>query len=183
MSRIGIKPIEIPSGVTATISGQAVTVKGPKGELKLTIHPAISAKLTDNIVTVERSNDEKLSKSLHGLTRNLIANLVIGVTHGFEKRLEIVGVGYRANIQGKKLNLSLGFSHPVDMIIPDGITMETDKDNKGLFYIKGIDKQLVGQFSANVRGLRPPEPYKGKGIKYQGEHIVRKAGKAAASAK
>ena len=175
MSRIGNAPIEIPAGVTVTLGEEnLVTVKGPKGELSRHIHPEMKVTVEGNIVKVERPSDDKTHRSLHGLSRTLIHNMVLGVTEGFSKSLEINGVGYRAQKQGKNLNLSLGFSHPVIEFYvpaPNAIT------------VKGIDKEVVGQIAAEIRGFREPEPYKGKGIKYAGEHIRRKEGKAGAKGK
>ncbi|RKD25425.1 LSU ribosomal protein L6P [Caminicella sporogenes DSM 14501] len=177
MSRVGRKPITIPEGVQVTVDEKnVVTVKGPKGELKQDINPDITVNINDNVITVERPSDNKMHRALHGLSRALIANMVEGVTKGFEKKLEIVGVGYRASKQGKKLNLTLGFSHPVEMEDPEGITTEVPSQTE--IIVKGIDKQLVGNYAAKIRDLRPPEPYKGKGIRYAGEHIRRKEGKA-----
>ena len=183
MSRIGTQPVALPSGVTVAINNGCVSVKGSKGELSMTLHPNVKATLNDNVVTVERINEEKISKSVHGLTRNLIVNMVEGVTKGFSKSLEITGVGYKAQIQGKKLILSLGFSHPIEFPFPNGITIESDAEKKNILYVKGIDKQLVGETAAKIRSYRKPEPYKGKGIKYTDERILRKAGKTAATAK
>ena len=176
MSRIGRKPIEIPAGVEVTIDGQTVTVKGPKGTLTNTFHPDIAIAKEGNEVIVTRPSDDKAHRSLHGLTRTLIHNMVLGVTEGFSKELEINGVGYRAAKQGKDLVMTLGFSHQVIMSEGNGITIEVPAPNR--IIIHGIDKQQVGQFAAEVREKRPPEPYKGKGIKYVGETIIRKEGKA-----
>lgn len=177
MSRVGRQPITIPEGVQVTVDDKnIVTVKGPKGELKQDINPDIIININDNILTVERPSDNKNHRALHGLSRALIANMIEGVTKGYEKKLEIVGVGYRAAKQGKKLNLTLGFSHPVEMEDPEGITTETPSQTE--IIVKGIDKQLVGNYAAKIRDLRPPEPYKGKGIRYAGEYIRRKEGKA-----
>ena len=181
MSRIGRKPIVIPAGVEVKIDGQNVAVKGPKGTLNSTIHPMITAKVENGEVVVTRPNDEKEARSLHGLTRTLIANMVEGVTNGFKKELEIQGVGYRAAKQGKDLVMNLGFSHQVIVPETDGITIEVPDPLK--IVINGIDKQRVGQFAAEVREKRPPEPYKGKGIRYVGEHIIRKEGKAGKGSK
>ncbi len=176
MSRIGKKPIEIPSGVTVTVNDDnVVTVKGPKGELNQQLSKDMEIKIEDNTITVERPTENKKHKSLHGLTRTLISNMVEGVTKGFEKKLELVGVGYRANKQGNKLVLSLGFSHPVEMVDPEGITVEVPSQTEIL--IKGINKQLVGNYAAKIRELRKPEPYKGKGVRYAGEVVRRKEGK------
>lgn len=174
MSRIGKKPIDVPQGVEIIINGSDITVKGPKGTLSRTIDSHITAVLENNVLTVNRQSDEY--KALHGLTRTLISNMITGVTAGYEKKLEINGVGYRAAKQGKKLVLTLGFSHPVEFEDTEDITIEVPDQNTIL--VKGIDNQKVGQFAANIRAKRPPEPYKGKGIKYAGERIIRKEGKA-----
>lgn len=176
MSRVGRMPIDIPAGVTATLDGQVITVKGPKGELTRTLHPDMKVTVQDNVITVERPNDEKNNRTLHGLTRALIANMVKGVTEGFKKELEIVGVGYRAQMKGKKLALTLGFSHPLELDAPEGITIECPSATQ--IVISGINNEHVGEFAAKIRGYRLPEPYKGKGIRYVGEHVRRKAGKA-----
>lgn len=176
MSRVGRMPIDIPAGVTATLDGQVITVKGPKGELTRTLHPDMKVTVQDNVITVERPNDEKNNRALHGLTRALIANMVKGVTEGFKKELEIVGVGYRAQMKGKKLALTLGFSHPLELDAPEGITIECPSATQVV--ISGINNEHVGEFAAKIRGYRLPEPYKGKGIRYVGEHVRRKAGKA-----
>lgn len=181
MSRIGRKPIEIPAGVTVTVNGSDVTVKGAKGELKQTFNADMSIAVEGNEVIVTRPDDNQQHRSLHGLTRTLIANMIEGVSKGYSKELEVNGVGYRAQKQGNNLVMNLGFSHQV--IIPeiDGITIEVPSPNK--LVISGCDKQKVGQFAADVRKKRPPEPYKGKGIKYADEHIRRKEGKAAKGSK
>lgn len=179
MSRIGKQIITIPSGVTITNNGLQVTVKGPKGELKLTHAPCISLVMEEGTLLVKFDSEDLNLRPFHGLTRALINNMVVGVSTGFEKRLQIIGVGYRAQIAGKKLTLNLGFSHPVVLDIPEGISAEMDAEQKNTLVISGIDKQLVGQFSANIRSFRPPEPYKGKGIRYHDEHVPRKAGKSA----
>ena len=176
MSRIGLKPIEIPAGVDVKVDGTTVTVKGPKGELTRNVHPNMAVAVEGNEVIVKRPNDEKENKSLHGLTRTLIHNMVLGVTEGFKKNLEVNGVGYRVQAQNNKLTMNLGFSHQVIMDAPEGITIECPSANA--IVISGADKQAVGQFAAQVREKRPPEPYKGKGIKYDYEHIRRKEGKA-----
>ena len=177
MSRIGRMPIAIPAGVTVDIAeNNKVTVKGPKGTLERVLPSEMEIKLEDNQVVVSRPNDLKKMKSLHGLTRTLINNMVIGVTNGYEKVLEINGVGYRGQKQGKKLVLSLGYSHPVEMEDPEGIETVLEGTNK--ITVKGIDKEKVGQYAAEIRSKRLPEPYKGKGIKYEDEHIRRKDGKA-----
>ncbi len=175
MSRIGKAPIAIPSGVDVTISGQHVTVKGPKGTLSRTIPGEIVVRKEESTLLVERPNDERQNRSLHGLSRTLVNNMVVGVTEGFTKELEIVGVGYRAEAQGANLRLALGFSHPVNVPAPDGITFEIPVQTRVI--VKGIDKELVGQVAANIRSIRKPEPYKGKGVRYAGERILRKAGK------
>ena len=176
MSRIGKMPIDIPAGVDVTIDGSTVTVKGPKGELTRTVHKNITVEKDGAVITVTRPNDENLNKSLHGLTRTLIANMIEGVSKGYSKELEVNGVGYRAAKNGNELVLTVGFSHPVTFKETDDIKIEVPDPNK--IKIIGIDKQKVGQFAAEVREKRPPEPYKGKGVKYEGEYIARKAGKA-----
>ena len=176
MSRIGRAPITVPAGVTVTVTPEnVVTVKGPKGTLTQAFNANIKIEVSDNVINVTRPNDEKENRALHGLTRTLVNNMVVGVTAGYEKRLEINGVGYRAEKQGKKLVLSLGYSHPVFFEEGNGITFDLP-DNTTII-VKGIDKQIVGQIAAQIREKRPPEPYLGKGIKYEGEHIRRKAGK------
>jgi len=178
MSRIGRMPIPVPPGVQVKIEkGNRVTVKGPKGELTRTFHPDMIITLEDNQIKVKRPTDQRHHKALHGLTRALLANMVTGVTEGFRKQLEIVGVGYRADLQGDKLVLQLGFSHPVEIVPPPGITFSFDNRSK-IITVEGIDKELVGEVAARIRAWRPPEPYKGKGIRYVGEHVRRKAGKA-----
>ena len=176
MSRIGRMPIAIPAGVEVALDGQVITVK--KGQTTLTreIHPNMIVKVEDGVITVARPNDLKENRSLHGLTRTLIANMVIGVTEGFKKELEVNGVGYRVQVTGNKLNMNLGYSHPVDMTPPEGVTVEAPSANK--IIVSGADKQKVGQFAAEIREKRLPEPYKGKGIKYIDEVIIRKEGKA-----
>lgn len=181
MSRIGRMPVEIPAGVEVKLNGNSLTIKGPKGTLSANFHKNMTITQEGNKIVVTRPNDEKLNRSLHGLTRALIANMVTGVTKGFEKTLEIVGVGYRAQKQGKKLVLTLGYSHPVEIEEPAGITIEVPSQDK--IIVKGADKQLVGEVAAKIREKRPPEPYKGKGIKYAGEHIIRKEGKTGAKGK
>jgi len=178
MSRIGKIPVPIPGGVEVTIEGQTVTVKGPKGELSHTVaEPITIRKDDDGALAVERPDDERLSKSLHGLSRTLVNNLVVGVTEGYEKKLEIVGVGYRVQAKGPtQLEFALGFSHPVVVDAPEGITFQVEKPT--LFSVHGIDKQKVGEVAANIRKIRKPEPYKGKGVRYAGERVLRKAGKA-----
>lgn len=181
MSRIGKQPVVIPAGVEVKLDGNVVTVKGPKGTLTNTFNREITIAQEGNEIIVTRPTDEKEHRALHGLTRTLIHNMVVGVTEGFEKKLEVNGVGYRVAKQGKDLVMNLGFSHQVVMPEIDGITIEVPGPNE--IIIKGADKQKVGQFAAEVRAKRPPEPYKGKGIKYEGEHIRRKEGKAAKGAK
>lgn len=175
MSRIGRLPVVIPEGVDVKINGQEVTVKGPKGTLVQTFHKNMTIKREGNTLIVTRPDDEKQNKALHGLTRSLLNNMMIGVTKGFEKQLEIVGVGYRAQKQGKKLVLTLGYSHPVEIEEPAGITIEVPSPEK--IIVRGADKQAVGELAAKIRDKRPPEPYKGKGIRYVGEVIIRKEGK------
>ena len=181
MSRIGKMPIDIPAGVDVTIDGSTVTVKGPKGELTRTVHKNITVEKDGAVITVTRPNDENLNKSLHGLTRTLIANMVEGVSKGYSKELEVNGVGYRAAKNGNELVLTVGYSHPVTFQENDDIKIEVPGPNK--IIISGSDKQKVGQFAAEVREVRPPEPYKGKGIKYVDEYIRRKEGKAAKGGK
>jgi large subunit ribosomal protein L6 len=176
MSRIGRRPIALPKGVDVVIeAGNAVTVKGPKGQLSATFAPSISLEREDGVINVTRPDDERQNRSLHGLTRTLLNNMVVGVTDGFRKNLEIQGVGYRAAMDGKTLVLSVGYSHPVRMSPPDGITYTLDGLTK--ISVAGTDKQLVGEEAARIRRVRPPEPYKGKGIRYEGERVRRKAGK------
>lgn len=175
MSRIGLKPITVPSGVEIKEENGMVTVKGPKGELKQKISKELKLNMEDGVLNVERPNDEKKIKALHGLTRSLIANMVEGVTNGFKKELVIIGTGYRAQKQGKKLSLTLGLSHPLDLEDPEGIEVEVPEQNT--IVVKGIDKQKVGQYAAHIRSYRRPEPYKGKGIRYKDEYVRRKVGK------
>ncbi len=176
MSRIGRQPIAVPAGVDVKIDGSTVTVKGPKGTLTRTVHNNMKVEMADGAIVVTRPDDSNLNKSLHGLTRTLLHNMVVGVTEGFKKELEVNGVGYRVAKQGKDLVMNIGFSHQVTMPEPEGITIDVPAPNK--IIISGADKQKVGQFAAEVREKRPPEPYKGKGIKYAEEHIRRKEGKA-----
>ena len=183
MSRIGKAPITIPSGVTVNVSGDnVVTVKGPKGELKQQINPALSINVEGEELTVARPDDSKPNRSMHGLYRSLVSNMVVGVTEGYTKELEAVGVGYRAANTGQTLELSLGYSHPIMFRVPDEVKVETktDKGKAPKIILTGIDKQLVGQVVAKIRGFRKPEPYKGKGVRFAGEEIRRKAGKTAA---
>ena len=177
MSRIGRAPIPVPDGVTVDITGQNITVKGPKGELAQTISAPISVAQEDGTITVTRPTDRAPHRALHGLSRTLVANMVEGVTAGIEKRLELVGVGYRAQMKGKDLEIAAGFSHPVVVTPPEGISFETPQPTE--IVVSGIDKQAVGQVAADIRKVRPPEPYKGKGIKYADEQIRRKVGKRA----
>jgi len=176
MSRIGRKSIPVPAGVDVKIDGQTVSVKGPKGSLQHIVSEPITVEQDGSELTVVRPNDERKAKELHGLSRTLVANMVVGVTDGYRKTLEINGTGYRVQQKGTDLEFALGFSHPVTVVAPDGITFTVERPT--LFHIAGIDKQLVGEVAAKIRKIRPPEPYKGKGIKYQGEVIRRKAGKA-----
>lgn len=175
MSRIGNKIITIPEGVTVSQNGNQVTVKGPKGELTGSFHPAITIKIEDSEITFTRPNDLKENRALHGTTRANLNNMVVGVTEGFEKSLELIGVGYRAQLQGSKLVLNVGYSHPVEFTPEDGITVEVPSNTKVI--VKGSNKEKVGALAANIRGVRPPEPYKGKGIRYANEQVRRKEGK------
>jgi len=177
MSRIGRKPISVPESVTIDVAPGRVAVKGPKGELSQTLSTDMTVEQSDGVLTVARPTDRGEHRALHGLTRSLIANMVEGVTDGFEKRLEIQGVGYRAQLKGKNLELALGFSHPVAIEAPEGIEFEVPQPTE--IIVRGIDKQLVGQVAADIRKRRPPEPYKGKGIRYRDEHVMRKVGKRA----
>ena len=175
MSRIGNKPITVPAGVEVKLDGNNITVKGPKGTLTRTVHKNMTLKLDGNVLTVERPNDEPQNRSLHGLTRTLVNNMIIGTTEGFERKLEVNGVGYRAAKAGNNLNLTLGYSHPVVVEAPEGISFEVQQN---IIIVKGMDKELVGQTAAVIRTKRPPEVYRGKGIKYVEETIRRKEGKA-----
>ena len=181
MSRIGRMPIAIPAGVTVEVNGNKVTAKGPKGELTQEMHPDMIIEVEGSEVLVKRPSEDKLHKSLHGLTRTLVHNMIVGVSEGYKKELDVVGVGYRVAMEGKKLVMNIGFSHTVNVEPVDGITIEAPAPNK--IVISGLDKQLVGQFAADVRKKRPPEPYKGKGIRYTGEVIRRKEGKTGAKKK
>jgi large subunit ribosomal protein L6 len=181
MSRIGRMPIAIPEGVTVKADGNVVSVKGPKGELSRTIPQDMIVEIANNVLTVNRPSEEKLHKSMHGLTRTLIDNMVTGVTKGFSRTLEITGVGYRATKTGSKLNLTLGFSHPVEVDPPTGLTIDVPAPNR--IIVSGIDKEAVGALAAKIRSYREPEPYKGKGVKYEGEVVRRKVGKAGAKGK
>lgn len=175
MSRIGKKPVPVPSGVTATINGQDVSVKGPKGELSLTLVDDVTVELGDDGIQVDPVNDSKQARSMWGMSRTMVSNIIEGVNQGFEKKLEINGVGYRAQLKGKDLQLALGFSHDVVFEVPEGITVACPKPTE--IVVTGIDKQQVGQVAANIREYRPPEPYKGKGIRYADEYVFRKEGK------
>jgi len=175
MSRIASNPVNVPSGVEIKIASGVVSVKGPKGELSQALHPTVDMQQADNVLTFAAKNTSKEAHALSGTMRALIDNMVTGVSNGFEKKLTIIGVGYRAAVQGKKLNLSLGFSHPVEYDIPEGITIECPSQTEVV--IKGSDKQRVGQVAAEIRAYRPPEPYKGKGVRYSDEHVVRKEAK------
>jgi len=180
MSRIGRQTISVPQGVTCEVQDQKINVRGPKGALSVDLQQGIEVNIENSIITVTRKNDEKQTKAFHGLVRSLVANAVEGVTNGFQKKLELVGTGYRAALQGSKLVLSLGFSHPVEVVQPEGIQFALEGNNK--IIISGIDNHEVGQVAANIRKVRPPEPYKGKGIRYEGEVVRRKAGKAVKAA-
>lgn len=177
MSRVGRKVLEIPANVTVTLNGSDLTVKGPKGELSRTMHPDMKIVVENNILTVERPSDDKNHRALHGTTRAIIGNMVEGVTNGYTRTLELIGVGYRANKQGDKVVLSIGFSHPVEIEAEAGITVDVPAQNR--IIISGINKERVGAVAANIRAIRPPEPYKGKGIRYEGEVVRRKEGKTA----
>jgi len=180
MSRIGKKPVAIPSGVKAAVNANTINIEGPKGKLSYSFNPHFKVEVKDNSVTIARPSDAKQDKATHGLIRSLVNNMIIGVTAGYKKDLEITGVGFKAAVQGKVLNLQLSYSHPINYNIPEGITIEAPKPN--LLMIKGIDKAKVGEVAAEIRDFYRPEPYKGKGIKYVGEHVRRKAGKAVAGA-
>ncbi len=175
MSRVAKQPVELPKGVEINLNGQVVTVKGPKGSLEHAVHANVALNQDGNVLTFEAKDGSKVSRALAGTTRALVNNMVTGVSAGFEKKMELVGVGYRAQAKGNVLNLTLGFSHPVDYPVPEGVTVETPSQTE--IVIKGSDKQQVGQVAAEIRAYRPPEPYKGKGVKYAGEHIVRKEAK------
>jgi large subunit ribosomal protein L6 len=177
MSRIGLKPITLPDKVQAEIHGNHVTVRGPKGELSRDFHPDMRIELEEGVLRVDRPTDHRTHKALHGLTRSLLANMVTGVSDGFSKVLEIVGTGYRAQMQGPDLVLFLGYSHPIEFKAPEGISFEVPRGGRELT-VAGMDKELVGEIAARIRRQRPPEPYKGKGVRYQGEYVRRKAGKA-----
>ena len=182
MSLICKRPITVPEGVEVTLTDRLIKVKGAKGELEYTHMPLVEVLQQDNQIIVKRKNDTKESRSAHGLTRALIQNMIIGVSKGYEKRLEIIGVGYRAQTSGNKITMSLGFSHPIEYQALEGVTVQMDQEKKNIIIISGIDKQKVGETAAQIRKYRPPEPYKGKGIRYTDEYVRRKAGKAAAKA-
>ncbi|WP_102029422.1 50S ribosomal protein L6 [Salirhabdus sp. Marseille-P4669] len=177
MSRIGLKPVEIPEGVEVKLDGTNVTVKGPKGELTRSFHSDMTIKIEDNVLTVERPSDNKTHRALHGTTRSIISNMIEGVSKGYEKALEIIGVGYRAQKQGNKVIVNAGYSHPVEVEPEEGVEIDVPANTK--IIVKGIDKEKVGAVAANIRAIRPPEPYKGKGIRYEGEYVRRKEGKTA----
>ncbi len=179
MSRIGRAPVAVPAGVQVDMKGREIHVKGPKGEISWEVHPSISVAVEGSTIQVTPTTDERIARQMHGTARQLIHNMVMGVTAGFAKTLDIVGVGYNAKLQGKSLVLQIGFCHPVDMPIPEGLTVECPSNIR--IIVSGVDKQLVGQFSANIRRVRPPEPYKGKGIRYDGEKVRRKAAKTASA--
>lgn len=175
MSRIGNKPIEIPSGVTVNLDGQTMTVKGPKGELTRDLSPAITIEIEDKTINFSRPDDHKENRSMHGTTRSLVSNMIEGVSNGFKKELELIGVGYRAQKQGSKLVVNVGLSHPVEFEAPEGVTFDVPSNTQ--IIVEGVNKEVVGELAANIRAVRPPEPYKGKGIKYVGEYVRRKEGK------
>jgi large subunit ribosomal protein L6 len=181
MSRIGKQPVPLPKGVDVSISGDVVTVKGPKGQLQVSILPGISAAVEDGNVNVTRADDQPQTRSYHGLVRALLANATTGVSEGWSKQLEIVGIGYRAESKGRSVIFNVGYSHPIDFAVPEGIEIDVDA-KANLVTVKGIDRQQVGQIAAEIRGLRPPEPYKGKGIRYADERVRTKAGKQGATA-
>ena len=185
MSRIGKAPIAVPAGVTIDVKGNDVAVKGPKGQLKLTLRPEVAIKQEDGKLVVSRSSDDRLVRGLHGLSRTLLANMVKGVSQGFERKLELYGVGFRGDVKGKAVNVTIGYSHPILFPLPEGVTAEWKElkagDKQGEVYIRGVDKDLLGRTASEIRALRPPEPYKGKGIKYAEETIRRKEGKTGAA--
>ena len=181
MSRIGNQPVEIPQEVTVEIRENSVKVKGPKGELSRIMQPQIKVDQKDSLLIVTRKDDTAVSKSLHGLYRALLVNMVVGVSQGYVRKLEVVGVGFKFKPNGNKLTLNIGFSHVVEFVAPEGILFEENKDEKNIITIKGIDKEVIGEVAAKVRAIRPPEPYKGKGIRYLGEHVEKKAGKSAST--
>jgi len=176
MSRIGKKPISVPEKVDVKVEGLSVTIKGPKGELSRTLPNGVTISHKENSILISPANDKRKSRERHGLSRSLVSNMVEGVTNGYIRKLEIIGVGSRAQVKGKKLVVSAGYSHPVEVVPPEGITFKVENNTN--VTVSGIDKELVGNEAAKIRAIRPPEPYKGKGIKYEGEHIVRKAGKS-----
>lgn len=175
MSRIAKSPVELPSGVEASVKGQQISVKGSKGSLEMSLHTSVEVKQEDNVLTFAARDGAKFSRAMSGTTRALVNNMVVGVTTGWEKKLQLIGVGYRAQAKGKVLNLTLGFSHPVNYALPEGVTAETPSQTE--IVLNGIDKQLVGQAAAEIRAFRPPEPYKGKGVRYADEHVRRKEAK------
>jgi len=175
MSRIANKPVELPNGVEINLSSGGLAIKGPKGELKMSVNSEVEINVDDKLVSFKARSGSRFAHAMSGTSRALVQNMVTGVSTGFERKLELVGVGYRAKAQGKKLNLTLGFSHPVDHVVPEGIDVETPSQTE--IIVKGIDKQKVGQVAADIRAYRPPEPYKGKGVRYSGEHVVRKEAK------
>ena len=179
MSRIGKKPVPVPAGVTVSVAENVVTVRGPKGELTLVLLPEVTIELGEGTVHVGRIDDERDSRARHGLIRTLLANMITGVSVGFTKKLEIIGVGYKAQGKGTAVTLSLGHSHPIEYAAPKGVDIQNDPENKQMLVVSGIDKQLVGQVAADIRDFRSPEPYKGKGVRYAGEFVLRKVGKAA----
>ncbi len=181
MSRIGKLPVSVPKGVDVKVSDQVITVKGPKGQLEVGLLPGVSAAVEDGTLNITRANDEPQTRSYHGLIRALLANAATGVSEGWSKQLEIVGIGYRAESKGKSVVFNIGYSHPIDFAVPDGIEIDVDA-KANTVTVKGIDRQQVGQVAADIRGLRPPEPYKGKGIRYAGERVRTKAGKQGATA-
>lgn len=183
MSRIGKLPIPVPKTVQISYNNKEISLKGPKGELKINLHPELELKIDNDSIKIERFGNEKADKSIHGLYRALINNGIIGVTQGFEKKLEIQGVGYKAQIEGKKLILNLGYSHPIEYTIPEGITIKQDAEKKNILIISSPNRQLLGSTSAKIRSYKKPEPYKGKGIRYSDEIIIRKAGKTAGASK
>jgi len=177
MSRIGKQPINLPAGVKVALVGGEVVVEGPKAKLEMRLPPLVGMAVEGDVVTMTRENDGKRARAMHGLARSLVAGMVVGVTDGFQKKLEIIGVGYRAQSSGNKLTMNLGYSHPIEYSVPDGVTVTVENNTQ--ITVQGADKQLVGEVAATIRRFRKPEPYKGKGVRYLGEHVVRKAGKAA----
>ncbi len=180
MSRVGKQPILLPNGVSAKLTGNVLHVKGAKGEMSVTVHPEMKVVIEEKQILIQRPSDSASHRSLHGLTRTLVSNAVVGCNANFSKKLEIQGVGFKINVQGGKLLLNIGLSHPVEFVPPKGITISIDAANKNLMIVEGVDKQMVGEIASRIRRLKKPEPYKGKGIRYEGEHVRRKAGKSAA---